>query len=532
MATPPQHRIRSAALLVMMSLITGSVSLFAQDADSSARIRKAREFFINGTTLQIQGNRHAEAILEFQQALRYDSSAVTLTAIARSFLELRKLDMAMEYAQEAIERDSSSRDTWELIAEIEVMRGRYDEGIAAYEHILSLNPTKRNLYTLGRLYEPRNAAKAIDVFERLVAIEPDEGVFLRLADLYERKRNVKGVLRSLQRAQALDPLDAQVAARTAELYVHEGLMAELRTLLSAWKGRDLDIDRSARVWGVALTGIIEDTLVRALYSDDIRLILDECGGSFGNVWPVMLLSGTVALRLEDTTRARKFFELAVVAQGARMETYLEVGRMYLINHMPAAAEEFLSAGLQKYPNDARMYFLRGSAHMELDRSSEAATYFQRAIAIDPTFVDAWVQLGLLYDQMGKLDSSDYSYEQALRLEPDHALANNNFAYSLAVRGISLDRARSMAWRAVQSEPQTASFLDTYAYILYRLDELERAKTYIERAIHYGGNATHYEHYGDILEALNDLDGALRAWRMSVEKDPSRTRVKLKIDKYR
>ena len=70
---------------VLVILACSAVATHAQQIDSTERVRKAREYFINGTTLQIQGNRHAEAILEFQQALRYDSSAVTLAAIARSY---------------------------------------------------------------------------------------------------------------------------------------------------------------------------------------------------------------------------------------------------------------------------------------------------------------------------------------------------------------------------------------------------------------------------------------------------------------
>ncbi|MBK9184439.1 MAG: hypothetical protein IPM83_15340 [Ignavibacteria bacterium] len=79
-----------------------------------------------------------------------------------------------------------------LIAEIEVLRGQYDAGIAAYERILELKPSRRQLYTLGRLYEPRNAAKAIEVSERLCTMEPTRPFSLRLADLYERRRDVKG----------------------------------------------------------------------------------------------------------------------------------------------------------------------------------------------------------------------------------------------------------------------------------------------------------------------------------------------------
>jgi Tfp pilus assembly protein PilF len=139
-------------------------------------------------------------------------------------------------------------------------------------------------------------------------------------------------------------------------------------------------------------------------------------------------------------------------------------------------------------------------------------------------VDAWVQLGILYDQRGSTDSSEANYRRALLLEPDNALALNNLAYSLSQRRIQLDQARAMAWRAVQSEPQNAAYADTYAWVLYQLGEYQDARFYIER-----GNATHFEHLGDILWALGDTVGAASAWRQALTRDPSRTRIQDKID---
>ena len=504
----------------------------AQQIDSADRVRKARELFINGTTLQIQGNRHAEAILEFQQALRYDSSAVTLSAIARSYFELRKLDLALEYADLAAQRDSTSRDIWELIAEIEVIRGHYDEGIAAYERLLDLNPSRRQLYTLGRLYEPRNAAKAIEIFERLCSAQPDATLLLRLADLYERRRDSKGVIRSLSRARQAEPYDPQIAARSCEVYVREAMFDELRVVLSQWKRSDPDIERSARIWGVTFTSLLEDTLVMALHRDAITPLLDDALATFSTTWPVMALSGAVSVAIDDTVRSRSLFEQTVQASQHRPESYLEVGRVYLLGNYPALAHEYLTEGLRRYPSDARFAYMLGGASLELDRDDDALAYYTAAVELDSRMVEAWVQLAILYDQRGVTDSSDTFYRRALRLEPDNALALNNLAYSLSIRGLHLDQARMMAWRAVQAEPQSAAYADTYAWVLYQLGEYQEARFYIERAISLGGNATHYEHLGDILWALEDHAAAKSAWRQALARDPSRHRLLQKIDQDR
>ena len=57
--------------------------------DTSQFEQKARSYLISGTLLQQQRN-FAGSILEYQEALRYDSSAAIEYAIAKSFLELQK----------------------------------------------------------------------------------------------------------------------------------------------------------------------------------------------------------------------------------------------------------------------------------------------------------------------------------------------------------------------------------------------------------------------------------------------------------
>lgn len=517
---------------VVVLLLCGAVIARSQETDSTQRLGKAREFFINGTTLQIQGNRHAEAILEFQQALRFDSSSVTLAAIARSYFELRKLDLALEYADAAVQRDSSSRDVWELIAEIEVLRGHYDEGIAAYERILNLNPSRRQLYTLGRLYEPRNALKAIEIFERLCATQPDATLLLRLADLYERRRDTKGLLRSLERARLADPYDAQIAARACEVYVNQAMFTELGSVLSQWKRNDPDLERSARIWGVTFTSLLEDTLVMAMHVPSITPLLDDALATFPTSWPVMALAGTVSVSINDTVRSRVLFDKTIEASNYRVESYLEVARIYLLGNYPQLAHEYLIEGLRRFPSDARFAFMLGGACLELDRNDEAIAYYSAAVELDPRMVDAWVQLAILHDQRGKSYTAEVLYRRALHLDPENALALNNLAYSSAQRGLHLDEARAMALRAVQLEPQSAAYLDTYAWVLYKLGEYSEARTFIERAINVGGNATHYEHLGDILWALQEQTLAVTAWRQAMLRDPSRTYLQDKIDQVR
>ena len=83
------------------------------------------------------------------------------------------------------------------------------------------------------------------------------------------------------------------------------------------------------------------------------------------------------------------------------------------------------------------------------------------------------------------------------------------------------------------EPSTvesnSSFLDTYAWVLYKLNLFDKAKTQIEKAIKLEANSsTLFDHYGDILYKLGDKTGALSEWQRALSIDPQKNEIRNKI----
>ena len=75
----------------------------------------------------------------------------------------------------------------------------------------------------------------------------------------------------------------------------------------------------------------------------------------------------------------------------------------------------------------------------------------------------------------------------------------------------------------------ASFLDTYAWVFYKLEEYSLAKIQIMKAIDLQKNsATLFDHYGDILEKLGFVNDALVQWKKSLSINPNDLLVKDKI----
>ncbi|TVQ63609.1 MAG: hypothetical protein EA378_01615 [Phycisphaerales bacterium] len=69
---------------------------------------------------------------------------------------------------------------------------------------------------------------------------------------------------------------------------------------------------------------------------------------------------------------------------------------------------------------------------------------------------------------GRTQESEAYYREVIELAPDHALAMNNLAYGLAVRGADLEEAERLAERAYALEPDNIHIIDTLGWVRYKL----------------------------------------------------------------
>lgn len=503
----------------------------ARGVDDAQDERRAREYFISGTSLQ-QLERHAEAILEFQESLRHDSSAVTMTSIARSFMALKKYDRARWYAEQATRMDATLPVVWETLAEALVSSGAYDEAVLAYERLRTMQPSTRQLYTLGRLYEPRDARKAIEIFELLAKDRPDPDVLQILTDLYARVKDTVAQVRTLERAYALLPGESEVAAELVRLYVRTGRISDAATVLHGWSASVYQTYEKERVWAACLLELLQDSVATERGRDEVLHLIRTIDAPLRRSWRIHAMAGAIALRMGERTLADTRFGHAVDVGGTDPDVPMQVAMSYFNADLHKAGFDVLARTAPGFPSDPRFPYFMGVACVQMQHDSASIVLFKRTLEIDRAFADAWMQLAMVYDNFGEMDSAEAAYANALQLDPENHLVNNNYAYALAARGHDLERARAMAWRALQQNPFNPAYLDTYAWVLHRIGDNDQARTYIERAIERGGNATHHEHHGDILEDLGLIDQAIKAWERSLELDPERDRVRSKLSKYR
>jgi tetratricopeptide (TPR) repeat protein len=198
---------------------------------------------------------------------------------------------------------------------------------------------------------------------------------------------------------------------------------------------------------------------------------------------------------------------------------------------------------QYNPDEMAFYYYQGIAYYKQDNLDGALSAFQNGIGVineesSPAIVsDFYAVMGDILHQKGLAKEAFEAYDSCLQWKDDNIGCLNNYAYYLSERGEQLDKAETMSFKTVKAEPKNATYLDTYAWILFMQERYSEAKIYIDQAIQNMedslGNEVIIEHAGDIYAQNKDIDRALSFWRDAQQKKPEDQLLlrKIKLKKY-
>ena len=85
---------------------------------------------------------------------------------------------------------------------------------------------------------------------------------------------------------------------------------------------------------------------------------------------------------------------------------------------------------------------------------------------------------------------------------------------MSVLDQNLEKAKEMSLKCVQIEKENSTYLDTHAWVLFKLGSFSDAKIAMDKALQFGGreSAVIVEHYGDILYRLGEKEAAMSEWK--------------------
>lgn len=188
------------------------------------------------------------------------------------------------------------------------------------------------------------------------------------------------------------------------------------------------------------------------------------------------------------------------------------------------------------PDELPFYYFQGLSLFRLERETEALDAFQKGVAAcaDKSDVqmmsDTYALIGDILSKLDRTDEAFAAYDSCLTWKEDNIGCLNNYAYYLSLENRRLDEAEQMSKQTITAEPKNATYLDTYAWILFLQKRYAEARIYIDQAVKLDSTASTViiEHAGDIHALDGDTDGAVALWQQAMQLDPTNKLVARKI----
>jgi tetratricopeptide (TPR) repeat protein len=479
----------------------------------------------------LRAGRYEQAVQAYRRGLAYEPNHPLLPRLlAEALLGLGRGAEALETLETYLKRQPQGREPYDLLGRILEASGRGNEFLPRLKTYAEAD-SKNLALQLVLAEQFRAAGRAGEAEALLRSLLRDQGDPLVLGPLV-------ATLIKEKKADALIQVFVEAAARPGGLEI---IAPQIEALANDRAFAAEVLDR-----GLALYREQPPRL-----TDSARQVLAEVAHRSGTLDPLIAID---RLALERDPSARAYRELFVDLYrgrrydeaGAALDALFEkhpaernaagldaLARCRLLSGRIGPALDAAREAEKLEPNDPRTPLLIGYLLVRLGRHDEAIAHYKRLLekfAGDADFEkDARMGLSSAYVDRNDYAQGEAELEALLAKDADDPGVNNDLGYLYAEQGKDLERAEAMIRKALEEDPENASYLDSLGWVLYKRDKLDEAIPQLEKASAGPDvNATRLDHLGDAYFRLGRHADARRAWAraadLAARSDPPEARL--------
>ncbi|GAC1307389.1 MAG: tetratricopeptide repeat protein [Mucilaginibacter sp.] len=402
-------------------------------------------------------------------------------------------------------------------ANVYFLQQKYDDALKVYDQLEKLTgPTDDLLANRQKIYLKQGKVDpAARQLEQIIAAEPSQiKYYLFLAELYNSNNQSEKALKVLQAAEKINPNNGLIHLALAELFRDKkDYESSYNELTLAFAIPDLDIRQKIKI----ILGYVPrfpDPNVKAS-ALELSRILTVAHPADAKAYAIY---GDMLAQNNKLKEAKAMYKKSVAIDNQEYAVQEQLVRIELGDGDIAGAIADGENALSFFPNQAWMNYLVGVAWLQKKDYHKATSYIKNATSLETQdkelLSQSYSSLGDCYYDLRDNRNSDEAYDKSLGYNGDNAYTLNNYAYYLSIRGEQLEKAARMSKRSNELLPNTASFEDTYAWILFKQKDYQGAKLWIEKALadDKDKSAVKLEHFGDIMFYLGNIDAAVENWK--------------------
>jgi tetratricopeptide (TPR) repeat protein len=537
----------------------------ANNVQKQRNLSQAEYYFAEGMKFYVLEN-YPKAIDQFQKALEVnpDNAGANYT-MADAHAKAGNIPQAITYAEKAIKLSDSNKYFYYLLANLYEKEKKYSQAVKIYQELAKKVPEDpesyfnlANIYLYQEKYE--DAIKLYDRIEKTIGINEDvirqkQQIYLKLnktddaiaeskklieafpgeikytillAEIYMSNGRPKEAIPLLERIIQEGTEQAQARLILSDIYRSNGQTDKAeKELLSAFSSPDLEADTKVQILA-SYVKVLKDDISKqnALKLADIIVKTHPQEAKAYAIYGHLLESS------KEKERARNMYLTALKLDNSAFETWHQLISLdYDLNQTDSLLKHSEQA-LELFPNQGVFWFYNGYGYLMKKNYEKAALSLEESKKLSASnkqlMNDVQLLLGDSYNGLGDYIRSDAAYEAVLANDPENPTVLNNYSFYLSLRKEKLDRAKQMAGRLIEKHPNNTTYLDTYGWILYMMEDYKQARKYLEKAAANSTNGTILEHYGDVLYKLGETELALQQWMKAKQLGDSSDLIDKKI----
>ena len=459
--------------------------------------------------------------------------------LASLYQQQNELDKAVTLLEQMVVRFPAKQDPLFNLLDLYGRQEKYDEVISTLNRLEKrMGKNEQLSMAKFRIYlQMKDDKKAFQEIESLVQEYPmDMRYQVILGDVYLQNGKKQEAYDVYQKVLAAEPDNPMAIFSMASYYKQTGqeelYQQQLDTLLLNKK-----VTPDTKV-GVMRQMIVENeqadkdsTQIIALFDRIMKQEQDD--PQIPMLYAQYLLSKNmesesvpVLEQVVDLDPTNKAARMMLIGAAVKKEDYKQIIKV-------------CEPGIEATPDALEFYYYLAVAYNQAEKPDSVISICKRALehttadSKKEIVSDFYSILGDMYHTQKQMKEAYAAYDSALVYNPSNIGALNNYAYYLSVERRDLDKAEEMSYKTVKAEPNNATYLDTYAWILFEKGNYAEARIYIDNAMKSeGGDKSDVivEHCGDIYYMTGDVDGALTYWKKALEMGSESKTLKQKIEK--
>lgn len=491
-------------------------------------------------------NLEPESALEdyYQAAMLDPTNEGLVLDVSQQFLQAKEPEKALNLLSHASTNSAASGALFAEMGFVYSKLGKTNEALASDRTAIQRDP--RSLAGYQSLFldymQDRQTNQAWALLEEAGKVKGTDAAFLiGLAELYlrvgieapaEKSNADQRGLAVLQRAAKLNPAELRLQMHLADGFNVLGKTAEAARLYEKIIQNLPDTSPQYDTVHAKLADIY-------LHDHDLKRATAQLQViARNNPTDARTYYALGSIEYEETNypKAIDYFKNTILCDPDYEPAYYDLASSQLGADKTDDALSTLNRATRKFPQNFTREYLLGVTYSREKDFTNALQHFTTAEVLgansDPkALTDAfYFEVGAACERLGDYTRAEKYFKQSLRLAPDSPETLNYLGYMWAEHDRNLDQARDMIAKALKAEPKSAAYLDSMAWVLYKLHQPKPALDYELKAMQLSEeeDATLYDHLGDIYAAVGQNDKARQAWTKSLSLE-SNDAVRKKLD---